>query len=46
MDKSKEWLPLGSVVYLDQGGKAQHHPGLCFSRTGFEQALGAQTGRA
>jgi hypothetical protein len=29
-----------------RGGKAQHHPGLCFSRTGFEQALGAQTGRA
>ena len=28
------------------GGKAQHYPGLCFSRTGFEQALGAQTGRA
>ena len=29
-----------------KGGKAQHYPGLCFSRTGFEQALGAQTGRA
>lgn len=27
MDKSKEWLPLGSVVYLDQGLQGPAPPG-------------------
>ena len=27
MDKSKEWLPLGSVVYLDQGRQGPAPPG-------------------
>ena len=46
MDKSKNCCRLAALFTWKRGGKAQQHPGLCFSRPGFEQALGAQTGRA